>query len=214
MDKVSLSAASRKLGKNENKKLRVDGMIPAVVYGGKSNFNIVINAREFNKKFQIVSENTIIDLDIDGKTKVQVLIKDYQKNWLKDTIGHLDFLEISKNKELKTHVPIKILGIGSSVGEKAGGLLEIFVHDIELVCLPKDTPSKVEVDISELNIGESIKIANLDLGKGIRITSSMDQVIVVIEHANKASDVEDETSDDDDDVVVDGEEAVEEVAAE
>lgn len=193
MDKIKLSCVLRDTGKSVNKKLRVDGLIPAVIYGGKENLSVAVNAREFERSFHVVSENTIIELSIDKK-KYQVLIKDYQKNWLKNKMQHIDFIEVTKDKELKTKIPLKVTGAGESVGERAGGLLEVLIHEIAVTCLLKDLPDEIVIDIKDLDVGQSIHLADIKLPKGVTSLTSLDQVIVLMEHASKASstDVADE----------------------
>lgn len=181
MENISLNAVVRENGKGASAILRRNGMIPAVIYGGLKGFNVAINAREFNAKFRVVSENQIVELDVDG-TVVHVLIKDYQKDYLKDKMLHIDFFEVTKGKELKTHIPVKVVNIGKSVGERAGGLLEVHLHELEVVCLPKDLPSGIIVDVADLGVGSSIHISDIKIPNGVRVTNSPETVIVVIDY--------------------------------
>ncbi len=213
MEMINLSATVRQPGKGMTAKLRKEGMIPAVVYGGKDNLSVAINAREFDNKFNTVSENSIIDLDVEGNN-VHVLIKEYQKDWMRNKMIHIDFLEITKGKELKTHIPVKIVGAGSSAGERAGGILEVYLHDLEVVCLPKDLPSEFEVDVESLEIGDLVHVSDLKIGEEVKVLTSPDTVIAVVEHAKEVS-LEPDTAEDvegDEDAVSEGESATEEGA--
>ena len=186
MENIKLAAIKRDATKGAVRKLRNKGYIPAVVYGGSDNINVAVSAQEFNNKFHTVSENHIVELNIDGEV-VNVLIKEFQKDWMRSKMIHIDFLRVIKGHEIKTHIPLKIVGAGSTPGEKAGGLLEIYLHEVEIICLPRHLPSEIQVDISALNVGEAFSVGNLVLPDGIRVVTSQDQTIAVIEHARDAS---------------------------
>ena len=128
-------------GKNSKKgpakQLRKEGKIPAVVYGHAAPLHISVDAREFSKKFRVVTENTIIILDMGGK-QTEVLVKDLQEDIITETVKHIDFYEIEKGKVLKTHVPVHL--VGNPIGVKEGGLLEHKIDQLEVECLPKDLP--------------------------------------------------------------------------
>lgn len=180
MEAIKLNAIKREQGKSAVRQLRKAGYIPAVVYGGEENVNIAVDAREFANKLKNLVESHIIELTVDGAT-TNVLLKEYQKDWMRNKMIHVDFLRVIKGHEIKTHIPIKIVGAGSSVGERAGGILEVYFHELEVVCLPRHLPSEIEVVVSSLDIGDSISVADVKLPEGVRVTNSMDSVIAVIE---------------------------------
>ena len=178
MEQKTLSVIERKeFKKGPAKQLRKEGKIPAVIYGHADPLHISVDAREFSKKFKVVTENTIISLDMAGKT-VEVLVKDLQENMVTDSIEHIDFYEIEKGKSLKTHVPIHL--IGNSVGVKEGGMLEQKIDQLEVECLPKDLPEDINLDVSGLAMGDSIHIGDITLPEGVKILDAADRTVVVV----------------------------------
>ena len=156
-------------------RLRKEGKIPAVIYGHNKPVHISVSATEFDSKFHIISENTLISINVDGKD-YEVLVKDSQENMILGKITHIDFFEVERGKVLKTRIPVILTG--ASVGVKEGGLLEQHMHEIDIECLPKDIPVKIELDITELQLGESIHISDLKMADEVKILNSMDQSIV------------------------------------
>ena len=161
MDNKTLSAEIRKeLKKSGAKKTRKSGRIPAVIYGHNDPINISVDEKEFTKKFEKISENTIITVNV-AKDSYSVLVKSFQDDILTQKIQHIDFFEIEKGKTLKTNIPIHIEG--SSIGVREGGILEVRLHELEVECLPKDIPESVTVDITELEAGDAIHVADIDV---------------------------------------------------
>ncbi|MGQ9615074.1 MAG: 50S ribosomal protein L25 [Spirochaetota bacterium] len=167
-----------KTGKEEAKKLRQRGYIPAVIYGRKGNRIVAVKAKEFEKVFDEIGEHSIINLRIDEIGNKEVIIKDFQLDPVRRNIIHIDFLEFELDKLLKTEVPIKILGI--SKGVKKGGILETFVRDLEIECLPRNIPDFIPINIDELDIGDSIHVRDIKTAEGIRIVDNPDQVVITI----------------------------------
>jgi len=179
-----------KSGKNEAKRIRRKGGIPAVVYGEMNPLSIIVDQKEFNKKFHTVSENTIIQLKGDSET-IDVLVKDYQEDILSGKITHLDFYRVVKGKQLRTFVPIHLEG--SPKGVREGGIMEYMLHTLEVECLPKDIPASITVDVNSLELGASIHVGSITPPEGVKILNQPDQVVVVITHHAKAE-VEDEAA--------------------
>lgn len=178
MEAKTLATAIR----NERKKgaarrLRRSGSIPAIVYGHGEPTAISIDAREFGTKFRHISESTIITLDA-GEQKFEVLIKDYQEDVINGRILHIDFYEIEAGKAVRTHIPVHIEG--SPKGVREGGILEHPLYELEIECLPKDLPEDLKVDVSELEIGDSLHIADLQPPEGVTILSNPDQVVALV----------------------------------
>ena len=183
-------------------RLRKEGKIPAVIYGHNKPVHISVSATEFDSKFHIISENTLISITVDGK-EYEVLVKDSQENMILGKITHIDFFEVERGKVLKTRIPVILTG--TSVGVKEGGLLEQHLHEIDIECLPKDIPAKIELDITELQLGESIHISDLKMANEVKILNSMDQSVVGVTTVK----AEEEPVLDDEDLVEGEEEAAE-----
>jgi len=192
--KTLIAEARTALGKGATGRLRKTGKIPAVIYGHKDHLSITVDAKEFNSRFKTISENTIIDIDLDGK-EYQVLVKDYQSDILTGSIGHLDFFEIEKGKALKARVPLELQG--NPPGVKEGGIMVQKMEEVEVECLPKDLPATVLVDISALNLGESIHVKDLPVAKSVKILDSEDSTIVVINLPKAVSEATEEEVEED-----------------
>jgi large subunit ribosomal protein L25 len=177
MEKVLHFTIREEFKKGPSKRLRREGKIPSIVYGHSAPLPIAIEEKEFRNKFKAISESTIIKLKSNDKS-LDVLVKDFDEDYISGKIVHIDFYEIEKGKMLKTHVPIHLEG--TAEGVKAGGLLEMLTHEVEIECLPKDLPHDIKVDITDLNIGESLHVSDLSLSESIRIITPKEQVICTI----------------------------------
>ena len=158
MQTVSLSGSLREnVGKKDAKKHRREGNVPCVLYGGKEQYHFIIPEKALNKV--IFTPNTyLIDLDIDGK-KFNAILQDVQYHPVTDKILHIDFLEIFDDKPVMLSVPLHFTGV--SKGVLKGGRLVRKYRKLRIKGLIKDLPDEVVVDITELNIGDSIKISDL-----------------------------------------------------
>lgn len=166
------------------KRLRKQGIIPSVIYGHHEPVAISINRKEFYNNFKTVSESTIITLKSKNNS-YDVLVKDFQEDVLKDEITHIDFFEIERGKTLKTHVPVHLTG--TSIGVREGGVLEALTHEIEIECLPKDLPHDISIDITRLNIGDSIHVSDIEGIEGVKFITPNEHVICTI--AKKAAEI-------------------------
>jgi large subunit ribosomal protein L25 len=173
-------------GTAASKRLRRVGRVPAVIYGNKVQETVDLDSREFSIGIRGVTESTIVAVDIDG-TAHEAFIKDTQRDIKNGNILHVDFYEIEPGKPLRAHVPLRIFG--SPVGVRDGGILETALHQIEVECLPKDLPPRVDVDISELKVNQTVHVRDLTLGDGVKLLSGADQVVALVKFA-KAEKVE------------------------
>ena len=180
MEQKTLKAHLRKaFGSADSRRQRRNGRIPAVIYGHSEPKGLTIDAHEFNTKFMTISESTIINLQVDGESH-DVLIRDYQEDTISGAITHVDFYEIERGKALRTNVSLHLTG--AAVGVREGGILESFVHELEVECLPKDLPESIDVDITALEIGHSIHVRDIAAPPGVQILNSPDHVICAIAH--------------------------------
>ena len=183
MEVKSLKAAIRtEKGKRVAKNIRKTGGIPAVVYGAEAPVSVVVNEHEFSRNFRTVSENTIINLELETGN-IDVLVKDYQENILTGRINHIDFYQVVKGRLLRTKVPVHIEG--TAKGVRDGGILEVLLHELEVECLPKDIPAHVALDVTSLEIGNSIHIEAIPAITGVKLLHQPDQVVVLVAHAGK-----------------------------
>jgi large subunit ribosomal protein L25 len=173
---------------NSTRRLRREGLIPAVVYGPGENFNGCLEKNEFIKTFSKVGEHTIITLNFEDGEDRQVLIKDYQIHPRTKQLSHIDFLIVSEDRPIKTHIPIKI--VGNPKGAKMGGILEQFVSNVMVKTLPKDLPHFFELDVSDLGILDSLKVRDIDVPDGVTILNPPTQTIVGVVTSRVAKEAE------------------------
>lgn len=159
---VTLAAELRTTkGKSAARALRRDRKVPAVLYGhGRDSASLAVNATELDKALQgIAAESTVIELKVDG-TPAQVLIREIQRHPVRLNITHVDFYEIHAGKTLTLGVPVKLVGTPKGVKDQ-GGVLEQFLREIEIEVLPQHIPDHLEVDVSALEIGDSLHVRDL-----------------------------------------------------
>jgi large subunit ribosomal protein L25 len=173
-------------GKSVAGRLRLTGKIPAVIYGHTTPTSITVDAREFRNAFKRITENTIVELHMDGGIH-EVLVKDYQKDNLTGQILHVDFYEFEKGKTLRTRVPLRL--IGNPVGVKEGGILESLLYQLDVECLPKDLPEEITLDISELALDRAMHVSDLALPPSVRALQAPDQVVCLVAHRKAEEEV-------------------------
>jgi large subunit ribosomal protein L25 len=139
-----------------------------------------VDAQEFVKSIKNISESTIVTVEIEG-TSYNAFVKDTQRTIQDGTVLHVDFYEVESGVMFRAKVSVHIHG--NPVGVREGGTLESPLHEIEVECLPKDLPQRIEVDVSELKINQSIHVRDLALGEGVRIISGADQVVALVKFA-------------------------------
>ncbi len=187
MDFVELKANLREeKGKELNKKLRNAGMVPGVVYRkGEETLSLKIDSKSLSKVLRTeAGENVIIKLFVEGDKKKKeriVVIKEIQKDPVKDVLVHLDLNEISLTETLKVKVPIMSKGEAAGVKQE-GGVLQHVMWEVEVECLPTNIPDKIEVDITNLKIGETLSIKDILLPEGVKILGDSESIVFSVEH--------------------------------
>lgn len=181
--KTSLKAAPRaRSGTGRLKQMRREGWVPSVIYGkGTENINLKVDAKTFADLLaHSSSENILVNLEIEGHGTRLAFLQSVQHDSLSGITLHADFRSIDENTAITAHIPTHLNG--ESVGVKAGGLIEQYVHAIEITCLPNDLPETIEVDISHLEVGASLHIGDITYPSGVRPTHAAD---VVVAHVGK-----------------------------
>ena len=184
MEKRKLKVKLRdRTGKEYVKKLRKNGLLPAVLYGPhlKKSLSLQIDIKELRSFLSQSDKAKIITLEItDQKTDKQhnVIIKDSQWDLIKGDLQHLDFYAVTRGETVTTTVPISF--VGKSQGEKIGGIVEHLVRELDLECLPKDLPSIIEVDITPLGLGDSLSVGDIKVPSGIKVLTHPQEVVVSV----------------------------------
>jgi large subunit ribosomal protein L25 len=168
-------------GKGAARKLRRAGLIPGIVYGGSDgSLPIRVNPRNLAKVLE--KDNVLIDLTIqngDATTKKTAIIKEVQRDPVTRAVLHVDFFEIFMDKPIEVEVPIELVGKAKGVTE-SGGVLEIAMRTLTIECLPSAIPTHIEVDISDLNIGDFIAVRDVKVPQTIKIISDPEKTIVTV----------------------------------
>jgi large subunit ribosomal protein L25 len=191
MKKAQLSGSLRSnVGKKDAASLRNAGMVPCVIYGQGTQTHFAVKRTELDK---IVYSPEVfqVELDLDGK-KVTGIIQELQQHPTKDTIQHVDFLELNDNKTVRVKLPVRLTG--SARGVLAGGKLMTVFRNLQCVGLPGDLPDAITLDIAKLKIGMSIRVKNIEI-PGVTILDPANAVVVSVKMARGAV----KGADDDDD---------------
>jgi large subunit ribosomal protein L25 len=151
-------------GKGAARRIRATGKIPCNVYGHGAE-SVAVQADELQFKAlisRISAENTLIDLKVDDAKPKPVLIREIQRHPYRSVILHVDFFEITAGEKIRVAVPVRLEG--NPIGVRNGGTLQVIRYELEIECLPRDIPSAFEADISEMEIGDSLHIGEIDTG--------------------------------------------------
>jgi len=179
MAEIVVAAENRtETGKNENRRLRTRGLIPGVLYGAKREaVPVAVSPKEITTILRSkTGENTLFDLEIGGSRR-KVILKEFQIEPIKGSLLHADFYEVALDKAIEVKVHIEV--IGTPVGVKVqGGLLDHVTREVEVSCLPADIPEKITVDVSELELGKAVRVADLAVPDKVTMLSEADLVIV------------------------------------
>ncbi|MBW8351497.1 50S ribosomal protein L25/general stress protein Ctc [Bacillus sp. IITD106] len=175
-----LEAKSRTNGKRSQlTAIRRQGNIPAVVYGYQvENTPISVDGADFMKTMREVGRNGVISLDLEGK-KINVILHEYQEDSLKNNIVHADFLAIDLNQEIEANVRVELSE--DSQGVKEGGVLQVLLHELSVTAVPDEIPEVIQIDITNLNIGESITVGEIRGNVSCTINHEDDEPIANIQ---------------------------------
>lgn len=180
MKEVSLSVSLReKTGKGAARQSRMAGNIPGVIYGPEVQpMSIEVSEKDLRRAVKEAgSSSAIYQLAVNGKS-TPVIIRDLQRDPLTSKVTHVDFHAISMNKPLHITVSLNIVGIPNGV-KADGGIMQIVVREIDIACLPKDIPDSVDIDVSALEVGDSIHVRDLEIPNAKILTEERRTVLVV-----------------------------------
>ena len=177
-EKIVVEAAARsKRGKNENRRLRLTGKVPAVLYGGKGeSITLSVNAKQLGAIFRSQSgHNTLFQVDLSGKHEPAIL-----KDWLVDPVTgnllHVDLLRVAMDVRMRVKVPIHTFGEPAGVKQQ-GGVYEIVTREVEIECLPADIPTEFKADVSTLMMGEALRARDLDIDSKLKLLTDPERVL-------------------------------------
>ncbi len=167
-----IAEARSDTGKGASRRLRRTGKIPAIVYGAHKEpamIQLVHSEMLLHLQHEAFYSH-ILELKVDGGAQ-QVILKDLQRHPAKPFIMHVDFLRVSADEKLKTHVPLHFMNEEKCAGVKHGGIVSHNLTDVEVTCLPKDLPEFIEVDMTDLDVGDIVHLSDLKLPQGVEIVA-------------------------------------------
>jgi len=168
-------------GKSKAKNTRNKGGIPCVLYGrGLESLGITVSLKDWEKLRKNIKRNTILKMELSNDGGVEerpVMIKDIQRGVLRDEILHIDFLQVSMERKIEVEIPIHLTG--EAVGVKNNGIVELHLRTIMVECLPSMIPEKIDLDVTNLGIGDSIHANEISI-PGVKILENLGVAIVTI----------------------------------
>ena len=160
------------------RELRENGEIPAVVYGNENRSKAIsVNNADLRQALKKIGRHGIIMLDCQGK-QYQVMLSEYQKDPVNQEMYHADFLVVDMSEEVQANVRVNLVGKASGV--KDGGVLQQSLHDVTLTAKPGDIPESIDIDVTELEVNETIYVSDIMVKDGVSINHSGDEVIASI----------------------------------
>ncbi|MCK8817030.1 50S ribosomal protein L25 [Natroniella sulfidigena] len=177
MERLELNAEVREeTGKGTARRLRREGLIPGVLYGRERQpVNLKLNAKKVDK---LIGGNVILDLELDDDTTQPVMVKEVQRDVIKGDLLHIDLYQINLDEKVEIEVPVEL--VGPAAGEREGGILEQILRELEVACLPTDIPDTIKADVTELEVGQSLSVAELEVSDDIEILTDGDETIATV----------------------------------
>jgi len=193
MRRIPLKAIPRKLGrKSELKRMRKAGWLPAEVYGkGVENLHVYISKKDFEKLPH--GEAYLINLEVEGEKEPRVcIVKEVQTDWTGTNPIHVDLQDLTHTAEIEAEIPVHV--VGTPKGLEKGGTLEIVMPTITVKAPPAKLPEVIEVDVSNLDLGDVIYVKDLPVPEGTKIMDNPDEVVIVLLEPEEETTGEEETA--------------------
>ncbi|HTY41296.1 MAG TPA: 50S ribosomal protein L25 [Thermoanaerobaculia bacterium] len=188
MKTIELSVEKRStIGKNEARRERAAGRIPAVVYGaGKPNVPISVDRKALSDVFREgAGENAIFLLKLSGSDQSRhAMIREMQRDPVSRRPLHIDFVRVLMDVKITVKVPIEVLGVARGV-KTDGGILDVVTREVEIECLPGNIPAHLGVDVADLGIGDAIRVSQVTAPEGVRIVDNPEKVVVHVAHPTR-----------------------------
>ena len=182
MEIVELQAQARETtGTKKARRLRAKGMVPVSLYGYNTDTtNLAVESREFERIMRgHAGSNFIMKLKVDDRDEVSVIIKEIQRHPIRDELLHIDLLSVALDEKIVTGVPIRLAGDALGVRE-GGGVMQSGARELQVEVLPTELPEYIEVDVTELNIGQSLHAGDVELPETVVLAGNPDELIATI----------------------------------
>lgn len=181
MEDTKLIAKKRDLqGSSNMRRMRKAGTLPGVIYGdGEEGSPIQIETHIFEQLLHHHTSDTImVEIEVEGEGAVSVLVKDVQRHPVTSDLMHVDLQKVSANKPIQVEISVVI--VGDAAGVNAGGLLDLVMHSLSVECLPGDLVDSVEIDVSEMEIGDVLHVSDIKLDSKLKVLSDPEAIIVSV----------------------------------
>lgn len=189
MNEFSLEVKSRtETGKRAAGRLRRQGLVPAVLYGKSGSRDLLVEHNPMAKLWRDAGSSNIVMIKDETGAETRTLIQNVQRHATLDKITHVDFFELVKGAAISAHIPVVMIGEAFGV-KNEGGTLEVVTHEVEIRCLPRHLPPKIEVDVSKLHAGESVHVRDLPALEGVTYLGDEDLPIISVVAPGGASTV-------------------------
>jgi len=168
-------------GSPESRRLRTEGLLPAVVYGlGMESTSVYIDAKEFTNALKTeAGSNVILNIELGEKDKLTALARQIQRHPYKDQFVHVDLIKVDLTQTVEAEVQINYLGIPIGVKEE-GGLVQTINNTLRIIALPTSIPTSLDIDIAHLNVGENVIDSDIELPEGVTLANEGDDSVMVI----------------------------------
>lgn len=171
-DQIVLHAKKREeQGKGASRRLRKEGLVPAIIYGaGKEPTMIALQHSKLLRYEQEESFfSSILKVEIDGGAEENVLLRDYQRDPVKPKVLHVDLLRVNMSEKIHTTVPLHFTNDDVCAGAKEGGIMQRLIAEVDIVCMPSNLPEYIEVDVIDLEVGESLHLSDIKVPEGVEL---------------------------------------------
>ncbi|MBT4224028.1 MAG: 50S ribosomal protein L25 [Opitutae bacterium] len=216
MDSIILNTSKREqVGRSASRNLRAKDLIPAVIYGQGESRICSVSRKDFEElRRSAAGGASLIELKEEGGATALTLIKDVQRHAITRQFLHIDFLEVAKDREFTTTVPVNL--VGESIGVKQNdGILQQQITELTVRCKPADLPSAYELDISDLDLGDSLSIKDIGTESGVAVLQELELTVVsCVGSAHGRAEAEDESEDGEEGVDGEGDSVAEESSGE
>ncbi len=198
MEDSKLIAKKRDLqGSSNARRLRKSGSLPGVIYGdGKEGTAILLEMHDFEQLLHHhTSETVLVDIAIEGGEEISALVKDVQHHPVTGDLLHVDLHKMDATKAIQ--VEIQVVLVGEAIGVKAGGIMDLVMHTISIECLPGDLSESIEIDVSEMEIGDALHLKDLELDSKFKVLGDLEAIVVSVSepHVEEEEDEEEAAED-------------------
>jgi large subunit ribosomal protein L25 len=177
-ERVKLVVSQRsQLGSAESRRLRRQGLIPGILYGQSEPVPIAVGDRELRAALTTsAGSHAVLDVAIDGGSAHSAILKDFQRDKVRGTITHIDLQEVRLDQPIQTSVAVTL--VGDPVGVREGGVLNQVTNEVAVEALPLEVPQHLEADVSELGIGDTLRLSQIAVPDGVRLLDDPDETVL------------------------------------